>query len=98
MFAVIGVGEVLDREGEAEPLPAPREIDAPAKPLHREAVEREQVLGNGERRTEERRRHAIHLRLRPHAVFTRRSLFATRPISPVNVGAVDLALASGTLS
>ena len=46
-----------------------REVDAPADALDREAVERQQVLGDEERRIEQRLGHASHLGLRADAVL-----------------------------
>src|SRR5262245_3835800 len=56
VLAVVRVGQVLDGEVQAELIAAAHKGHAPAETLHGKAVEREQVLGDAERRGQEGRR------------------------------------------
>src|SRR5688572_3877854 len=69
LLAIVLVGKVLDRECQRHTIAAASEVDTPADAVDREAVERQEVLRNQERRIEQRLSNARHFSLRAHAVL-----------------------------
>ena len=69
VLTVVLVSQILEREIQAELLAATSQRHTPAKPLHREAVERQEVLCDPERRRQQRRRDARDVGLRPDPIL-----------------------------
>src|SRR5262245_30143735 len=69
VLAVETVGEVFERERQAETIAIARQANPPRHALHGEPVEREQVLRNPERGGQQRWRDARHVPLRANAVL-----------------------------